>query len=152
MSRDEHSFSDLLIYAIAFSLAAAIVFAPQKARSGSYTADASIHSKPRWSNEHHVSNPYYGAATASPDCIGYAPGASPEYVAGVDAWGRPVSPAEGYGHYAKTPLPVEVDVLLKHKRTGKRHVGVTTGPITLDAANNMINGYPVSRDCAHSIK
>ena len=54
MGYGEHRISEILIYAIAFSLAVAIALAPQKAWSGPYEAGATPPPGPRWSNDHHI--------------------------------------------------------------------------------------------------
>ncbi|GAB4231136.1 MAG: hypothetical protein Kow0032_13280 [Methyloligellaceae bacterium] len=136
----------LLAAALAVSLLIAL---PQQARSGGYSAGAPAQpGPPRWSNRHHLETPQ--APADLPECGGPVPSA--HYVPGVDAWGRPVAPAEGYRSGPKPSLPVELDVHLKRKRVGRKSVDVTSGPVTYDAANNTINGYPITRDCAPSVK
>lgn len=148
MGRGEHTVSDLLIYGIAFSIAAAIALTPQKASSGSYDTAAPVPAGPRWSNDHQIAD----SVIAGPDCVELAPGQSANYVPGRDAWGRPVAPADGHTGYATVLPSVEVEIQKKKKKHGSRAVTVHTGPMYYDPLHNTLSGYPVPRDCAARVK
>lgn len=147
MGRDEHNYSDLLIYALGFSLALAIALSPSKALSGQWDTAAEPPPGPRWSNDHHIAD----SVIVTPDCVLPAPGQAAEYVPGYDAWGRPVAPADSHTGLVSPP-PVEVEVHLKSKRIGRRTVDVTTGEVVYDPATNTLGGYPLARDCTPYFK
>ena len=148
MGYGEHRISDVLIYAVAFSLALAIALAPQRASSGPYEAGGNPPPGPRWSNDHHIID----SVTVGPDgCVAPAPGQRAEYVPGRDAWGRPVAPADDHTGFEKS-IPVEIDVHLKRKRIGRKRVDVSTGPMIYDPGLNTLNGYPLKRDCTPHFK
>lgn len=144
MGRGEHTLSDLLIYGVAFSIAAAIAFAPQKAASGSYDTGAPVPVGPRWSNDHQIAD----SVIAGPDCVELAPGQSANYVPGRDAWGRPVAPADGHTGY-RTVLP---SVEVAKKKTPHKSVTIHTGPMFYDPLHNTVSGYPLARDCTATAK
>lgn len=147
MGRDEHGFSDILIYGVGLSIAIAIALAPQLAFSGNYEAGVPAPKAPRWSNDHHIRN----SVIAGPDCVALPPGWAADYVPGRDAWGNPVAPADNHTGYVNT-LPIEVDVHLGTKKFGKKRVDLYTGPMIYDPAQGTANTYPLERDCVPHFK
>lgn len=149
MGHGEHSISDLLVYAVAFSIAAAIAFAPQKASSGSYDINAPIAPGARWSNDRHLAD----GLIVGPDCVTLPGRASAEYVPGRDAWGRPVPPADSHtGVNNFRSIPMELDVHLGRKKLAGKSVELSSGPTGYDPGQNTVGGYPIQRDCTPYFK
>jgi hypothetical protein len=97
---------------------------------------------PRWSNQHHYDA---ALATRADDCA-----MSPDYVAGVDAWGDPVIPADLPRRYSGwAPSAVDIDLNVGHKQIGGHHAELTAGDIYYDLANRQlnVNGAPLVKDC-----
>ena len=124
-----------MLAALAAALAIALVASPRAAHGGGLDRKASP-AGPRWSNEHHMPG-----VSVTTDCRDRA-----DYVAGRDAWGRPVAPADLPSVSPNTPpliVDVEVDV---PGRQATVHV-----PVDLSAGALAANGAR-PQDCIPSVK
>ena len=148
MGTNERSYYQLLAYAVGFWLALAMALNSGKAWSGSWQAGGTPQSGPRWSNDAHIADSVaidpYGCGSASPN-------QSADYVPGVDAWGRPVAPADNHTGFVNS-LPVEVDIGLGSRRIGGHRAYISTPDMIFDAGSNTLGGYPLGRDCTPQFK
>jgi hypothetical protein len=151
MIHGAYTFEQLLIYGLAVVLALAVAVTPGPANSGAYTSDHMKRTGPRWSNDLH----HEQGLIVRPDCVALPPGADAEYVAGRDAWGRPVIPAEPLKAFRENfPVEVELDVNLGAKHIAGKEIELHAGRFTFDPATNeiLLNGRKWQRDCLPSSK
>lgn len=148
MGLKERGYIELLLYGLGFWLALSMALGSGKAWSGSWEAGGQVRPVPRWSNDAHIAD---SIVSPPPDCVSVSPGHGAEYVPGVDAWGRPVAPADGHTGYANS-LPVEVDIDLGKRRVGGRRADISTGDMIYDPGHNTLDGYPLGRDCTPYFK
>lgn len=148
MGYGEHTIRDLLVTAVALSLAAAIVAAPKPARSDGLSEPP--RPAPRWSNDVH----HQDGIRASDPCRALAPGYAPDYVPGHDAWGQPVIPAEVPSqppYYV--PDEIELNIGLKQKQIGGFPVDLSARKFFFDGAGAGYGREPLARrDCVSSHK
>lgn len=149
MMIDDRRPGNILIYLAAVGLAFAVAASPRAARSGGLDTEAPAPAGPRWSNaSHHLQ----GAAMAG-DCIAPSAEYRAEYVPGIDAWGRPVIPAETARAPSARPLMGEIDVHLKHKRLAGRDIDLSAvAPIQLAPAPGGAIPGAGGQDCAQAFK
>ncbi len=139
------------MYGLAASLAVAIAFIPAPANSDSYTTDGPKRTGPRWSNDHHQEH----GLIVRPDCVGLPPGASAEYVPGIDPWGHPITPAEQPKGFSDSfPVQVDLDVKLGSRYIAGKEIEMNAGHFTFDPATSelALNGRTWQRDCHPSPK
>ena len=128
--------------ALAAALAIALL-APPAALGGGLEREAAPVG-PRWSNEHHV--PGISVATGCRDRA--------DYVAGRDAWGRPVAPADLPSLSPNTPpliVDVEVDVPRRQAGNGGGRQATVHVPVDL-AAGALASKGMRPQDCIPAVK
>ena len=151
MIHGTYKIEQFLIYALGVALALAVALTPGPVNSGAYTSDHVNRAGPRWSNDQH----HEQGLIVRPDCVALPPGADAEYVAGRDAWGRPVIPAEPPKAFRENfPVEVELDVNLGTKHVAGQEIELHAGRFTFDPASNEVslNGRMWQRDCLPSSK
>ncbi len=151
MIHGTYKIEQFLIYALAVALALAVAVMPVPANSGAYTSDNVNRVGPRWSNSQH----HEQGLIVRPDCVALPPGADAQYVAGRDAWGRPVIPADPPKAFKENfPVEVELDVTLDSKHIAGKEIELHAGRFTFDPASNEVslNGRKWQRDCLPSSK
>lgn len=149
MRHSEHPLSEILMCWIALAIALAIAFSPQNAAGGAYDSEAVYGKAPRWSNDHQLAD----TVIAGPDCVSPSPSQQAEYLAGRDAYGYPVAPADNYTGYRNTAGPkVELEVQLDQKMPGGKAVDITSGTIPYTVGSAQGGYYPPQRHCAPYFK
>ena len=148
MGYGAHTIRDLLVTAVALSLAAAILTAPTPARSDGLSEPP--RAAPRWSNDAH----HQDGIRANDPCRALAPGYTSDYVPGHDAWGQPVIPAEVPKERPDfVPDEIELNIGLKQKQIGGFPVDLSARKFFFDAAGAGYGaGAAARRDCVSSHK